>query len=63
MQARALAVRADDRDLSPWEATGLEITINGRRDVYVDLHMQWNLPWQCGEAEGSERLFHSQCDV
>lgn len=54
------AVTADGRTLSPWEATGLEITVDGRRDVYVDLHMQWNLPWQCAGYAGDGRLFHSR---
>lgn len=57
--ARLLPVEADGRTLSPWEATGLEIEFTGRRDVYVDLHMQWNLPWECGGYRGTERLFHS----
>jgi len=40
--------------------TGLEIIIAGRRDVYVDTHMHWNLPWRCAEFSGVERLFHSR---
>lgn len=58
--ARRLDVQADDRTLRPWEATGLEIIIDGRRDVYVDLHMHWLLPWNCGGCNGQTRLFHSQ---
>jgi len=57
---RPVKVHADGRTLSPWEATGLEIEINGRRDVYVDQHMQWNLPWQAGGYSGRGRLFHSR---
>ncbi len=57
--ARLLPVEADRRALAPWEATGLEIVFNGRRDVYVDQHMEWNLPWHCGGYAGSARLFHS----
>ena len=59
VEARLLDVEADERVLSPWEATGLETTIEGRRDIYVDLHMHWNLPWQCGGCRGDGRLFHS----
>ena len=60
---RTIGVRADGRTLSPWEATGLEIEIDGRRDVYVDQHMQWNLPWEAGGYTGKGRLFHSQCAI
>jgi hypothetical protein len=60
VQARLLDVEADGRTVDPWEITGVEITINGRRDVYVDTHMQWNLPWQCAEFAGTGRLFHSR---
>ncbi|MCG3148222.1 MAG: hypothetical protein PCFJNLEI_01665 [Verrucomicrobiae bacterium] len=59
VQARLLPVMADDRELSPWEATGLEIVINGRREVYVDFHVTWYLPWKCGGHTGQHRLFHS----
>lgn len=58
---RPIDVRADGRTLTRWEATALEITINGRRDVYVDQHMQWNLPWEAGGYTGTGRLFHSHC--
>jgi hypothetical protein len=58
---RRIDVHADGRTLSPWEATGLEIEIAGRRDVYVDQHMQWNLPWEAGGSSGEGRLFHSRC--
>jgi hypothetical protein len=56
---RELDVEADGRRLAPGEATALEITIAGRRDIYVDLHMAWNLPWQAGDACGERRLYHS----
>ena len=56
-----LDVESDERTLTPWEATALAITIDGRRDVYFDQHMQWNLPWKAGGFAGSERLFHSAC--
>jgi len=62
VEARLVGVRADDRALSAWEATGLEIKIGGRTDVYVDTHMHWNLPWECAGFRGTERLFHSACD-
>jgi len=55
-------VEADRRLLSPWEATGLEITIDGRRDLYLDHHLAWNLPWRIGDVRGHRRLFHSQCN-
>jgi len=60
-QARLLDVEADGRTLSPWEATGLEIVIDGQRDLHVDLHMQWNLHWRCGGREENRRLFNSRC--
>jgi hypothetical protein len=51
---------ADGRAVSPWEATALEISLNGRRDVYVDLHMMWNLEWRAGGFKEATRLFHSR---
>ncbi len=60
VSVEVLPVQGDEGDLSPWEMTGLAITINGRRDVYVDQHMQWNLPWRAGAYEGEGRVFHSQ---
>ncbi len=59
--AALLEVECDGRRLSPWEATALEITVNGRRDVYLDQHLQWNLPWRAGGCAGEGRLFHSAC--
>ena len=59
VETRLLPVAADDRKLSAWEATGLEVILNGRRDVYVDFHVTWQLPWQCGGHTGQQRLFHS----
>ena len=56
-----LDVESDERTLTPWEATALAITMDGRRDVYFDQHMQWNLPWTAGGFSGSARLFHSGC--
>lgn len=56
-----LDVTCDDRIVAPWEVTGLEIIIDGQRDVYVDQHMQWNLPWHAGGAAGDTRLYHSRC--
>jgi hypothetical protein len=56
---RCIPVQADERKLPPWEATALEIDIDGRRDVYVDWHVQWNLPWKAGGHSGKTRLFHS----
>ncbi len=60
VQARLLPVCADGRELSPWEATGLALEIDGQTDYYLDLHVQWNLPWTLGPYQGSGRLFHSQ---
>jgi hypothetical protein len=56
-------VACDERQLSPWEGTGLHITINGRDDFYFDQHMKWNLPWHSGDYSGDRRLFHSCCDT
>jgi hypothetical protein len=55
-----LDVHADERIVDPFEITGLEIVIDGQRDVYVDTHMHWNIPWLCGEFSGVERLFHNR---
>lgn len=60
VQAQLLPVLADERTVNPFEITGLEIVIDGQRDVYVDTHMHWNLPWSCAEFTGDERLFHSR---
>ena len=60
VEVERLPVRADEREVSPWEVTALAITINGRRDVYVDQHMQWNLPWEAGGHAGEGRVFHSE---
>lgn len=59
--ARLLPINCDERRLSPWEASGIEIMINGRRHLYFDQHMEWNLPWKMAEATGSNRLYHSAC--
>ncbi|MHB9024581.1 MAG: heparinase II/III family protein [Armatimonadota bacterium] len=61
VKVRLLDVAGDERIFDPWEVTGLEITVDGRRDIYVDQHMQWNLPWTCGGYTGSGRVFHSEC--
>ena len=61
VSAGLLEVEADERVLTPWEATALGIEINGQRDVYFDQHMQWNLPWKAGDCSGDGRLFHSRC--
>lgn len=58
---RAVPVFADGRELTPWEATGLEIIFDKERHLFVDLHMAWNLPWACAGASGEGRLFHSEC--
>lgn len=65
VECRLLEVNSDGRALSSWEATGLEILFQGRLDVYVDLHMHWNLPWECGGYRSASRLFHSRgsCSV
>lgn len=61
VRVKLLDIEMDDRIASPWEATALEIVIDGQRDVYFDQHMHWNLPWKAGGCEGKERLFHSRC--
>ncbi|MCG3148200.1 MAG: hypothetical protein PCFJNLEI_01643 [Verrucomicrobiae bacterium] len=63
LSVEALAVEADERRLSSWEATALAINVNGRRDVYYQQHMHWNLPWQAGGCAGTGRWFHSQCEA
>ncbi|MCX5661411.1 MAG: alginate lyase family protein [Planctomycetota bacterium] len=60
VKARLLDVEMDRRHVERWEATALEIEIDGRRDVYVDLHMQWNLAWKVAEFTGTARRFHSR---
>ncbi len=56
---RQLEVAADGRVLDPCEATALAIAVNGREDVYVDQHLQWNLPWAAGGHRGEGRVYHS----
>jgi hypothetical protein len=56
-----VTLRTDGRDVSPWEATALRIEIDGRRDLYVDQHMEWHLPWEADGVAGDARLFHSGC--
>jgi hypothetical protein len=58
--AAAIPVGCGGRELDPWEGTGIRVRLNGGEDVFVKLHMQWNLPWQCAGHSGSGRLFHSQ---
>ena len=58
--ARYLPVQNTERTLTPWEATGLEIVINGQRDIYVDFHTHWHTAWTCGEYAGEGRVFHSR---
>jgi len=60
VSTRVMEVECDDRKLSPWEGTGLEIEVNGEKDFYFDQHMTWTLPWSCGPYSGNQRLFHSQ---
>ena len=59
--ARFIPVQNTERTLTPWEATGLEIVINGQRDIYVDFHTHWHTAWTCGEYAGEGRVFHSRC--
>ncbi|MHB9023144.1 MAG: heparinase II/III family protein [Armatimonadota bacterium] len=60
VSVRLLPVSTVDRELTPWETTGLEITLNGRRDIYVDVHTHWHQAWTCGGYAGEGRVFHSQ---
>jgi hypothetical protein len=60
VKVTALDVEQDDRWVTPYETTALEIVINGVRDVYVDQHMHWNLPWKAGGSIGDARLYHSR---
>lgn len=59
VSASLAPVIADGRELDPWEATGVSIEIDGQRDLYVEQHMEWNLPWRAGDYSGVARLFHS----
>ncbi|MBS3764013.1 MAG: heparinase II/III-family protein [Planctomycetes bacterium] len=61
VESRLIDVQADDRRVDQWEITGLEVKIAGRRDLYVDQHMQWNLRWKAAEIGAQRRIFHSQC--
>ncbi|MHB9129915.1 MAG: heparinase II/III domain-containing protein [Armatimonadota bacterium] len=61
IQANLLPVQIEERELTSFEATGLEIIIDGQRDVYVDIHTHWHQAWTCGGYAGEERLFHSRC--
>ncbi|MFW6060633.1 MAG: alginate lyase family protein [Phycisphaeraceae bacterium] len=58
--AHLLELEADVQTLSPWEATALHIEIDGQRDLYVDHHMHWHLPWRAGGYEDTARLHHSR---
>lgn len=58
-----LPVQADEREVSSFEITALAVTLDGRRDVYLDQHMQWNLPWRTDAYTGEGRLFHSQVNL
>jgi hypothetical protein len=60
VSVRQLEVAADGRMLTPFEATALAITIDGRKDIYVDQHLQWNLAWAAGGCQGEGRVFHSR---
>ena len=57
-----LVIESDLRELSRFEATALQITIDGTEHVYLDQHKHWNLPWKCGGFTGESRLFHSAVD-
>jgi hypothetical protein len=59
VKVTVLAVEQDERLVAPYETTALAIVIDGKRDVYVDQHMHWNLPWNAGGHAGVARLFHS----
>ncbi|MCX5661236.1 MAG: heparinase II/III family protein [Planctomycetota bacterium] len=59
VSARMVPIEADDRLLSPQEATAIEITFAGERHLYVDFHAHWHLPWRCAGLSGATRLFHS----
>lgn len=61
VSARVMDVECEGRKLTPWEGTGLEITIDGTTHFYFDQHMEWNLPWSCGSHAGHHRLYHSEC--
>jgi hypothetical protein len=54
-------VNCDGRVLDPWEATGLEIIVDGENHAFYQQHMQWNLPWKMENYSGNGRLFHSGC--
>jgi hypothetical protein len=52
--------------VDPFEVTALQIELKAadgsvRRDVYVEQHMEWNLPWRAGGYQGDARIFHSAC--
>ena len=47
--------------LTPWDATAMTITVNGREDFYFDLHKHWSMPWTSGRYAGAGRLYHSRC--
>jgi hypothetical protein len=60
VSVRQLDVAADDRILTSFEATALAITVDGREDIYVDQHQQWNLAWTTEGCRGEGRVFHSR---
>jgi hypothetical protein len=61
VNVRAIDAHSDERTLNVDEATALEITIDGRRDVHFDQHTPWVLPWTVGGHSGESRVFNSSC--
>jgi hypothetical protein len=59
VEVEMIDIECDDRILSPHEATGLRIMIDGQEDYYFDQHMHWNMAWRLGPHSGTERLWHS----
>jgi len=61
VQLRHVPVRNEDQLLNPWQATSLEISIDGKSDYFFCQHMHWCLAWQAEQYAGTTRLFHSSC--
>ncbi|MBI83231.1 MAG: hypothetical protein CMJ81_08555 [Planctomycetaceae bacterium] len=60
IEVEAAEVRCGEQVLTPWEATALNIMIDGRRDFYYDHHMHWSLPWRSQLHASDQRLFHAR---
>lgn len=48
-----------DQSLTPWQATSVEVTVDGRSDYFFCQHTHWCLPWRSENHAHTVRTFHS----